>query len=204
MTDAPAPPRKKMYSRAERLLRLIASALDPRAWAHAVKLVNYYNYSHVQPLRRMTVGPDPAISPNATFSQPQNIEIGARVRIGARCVIWGGVGTAKVRIGDDVLFGPEVLITAASYRYNDGAPVTQQASDEAPVVIGHDVWLGARVIVLPGVTIGDGAIIGAGAVVTRSVPAMAVAVGVPARVVGYRRLPGTRGDPAVSRDGVEG
>ena len=195
MTDAPAPspdgrPRKKMYSRAERLVRLVASTLDPRAWAHAFKLVNYYNYSHVQPLRRMVIGPNPSISPNATFAQPQNIEIGARVRIGARCVIWGGVGTAKVRIGDDVLFGPEVLITAATYRYNDGAPVTQQASDEADVVIGHDVWLGARAIILPGVTIGDGAIIGAGAVVTKSIPAMAVAVGMPARLVGTRQLPG--------------
>lgn len=186
MTDAL--PRKRMYSRPERLLRLIGGVLDPRAWAHLFKLVNYYNYTHVRPLRRMRIGPNPSISPNASFANPQNIEIGANVRIGAHCTIWGGVGTAKVRIGDDVMFGPEVMITASSYRYNDGAPVTQQASDEADVVIGDDVWIGGRVIVLPGVTIGDGAIIGAGAVVTKSVPPMAVAAGVPARLVGERRI----------------
>jgi acetyltransferase-like isoleucine patch superfamily enzyme len=188
MTDTPALPRKRMYSRPERLLRLIGGVLDPRAWAHLFKLVNYYNYSHVQPMRRMRIGPNPSISPTATFANPQNIEMGANVRIGARCTIWGGVGTARVRIGDDAMFGPDVMITASSYRYNDGAPVTRQASDEADVVIGRDVWLGGRVIVLPGVTIGDGAIVGAGTVVTKSVPPMAVAVGVPARVVGERRI----------------
>lgn len=84
--------------------------------------------------------------------------------------------------------GPSVLVTAANYRFNDGQPVTSQAMDEADVVIGDDVWLGARVMVMPGVTIGDGAIIAAGAVVTKDIPAFAIAAGVPAKVVGERRL----------------
>ena len=186
--DATAPVRKRMYSRPERLLRLIGGVLDPRAWGHLFKLVNFYNYSHVRPLRQIRLGPNPSISPTATFANPRNIEIGANVRIGAGCTIWGGPGTGRVRLGNDVMFGPEVMVTAASYRFNDGAPVTRQPMDEADVVIGDDVWLGGRVIVLPGVTIGDGAIIGAGAVVTRSVPAMAVAVGTPARGTGERRI----------------
>ena len=56
----------------------------------------------------------------------------------------------------------------------------------APVSIGNDVWIGGRVIILPGVNIGDGCIIGAGAVVTKDIPSYCVAVGVPAKVVRHR------------------
>ena len=84
--------------------------------------------------------------------------------------------------------GPEVTLTAASYRYNDGSPVTEQCMDEDDVRIGNDVWLGARAIVLPELTIGGGAVIGAGALVRNDIPATAIAVGVPARAVGCRVL----------------
>jgi hypothetical protein len=82
MTEAPgapdpAPAHKARPSRAARALRLIGSALDPRAYLHAIRLVNYYNYSHVQPRRKMTVGAGAKISPNAVFSNPERIEIGA-------------------------------------------------------------------------------------------------------------------------------
>ena len=55
-----------------------------------------------------------------------------------------------------------------------------------PVIIGDDVWIGGRVIILPGVTIGNGAIVGAGAVVTRDVPEYAIVGGVPAKVIKMR------------------
>ncbi len=193
MTSSPAsetgPVHKDRKSRLARLLRLIGGVLDPRAYLHALRLVNYYNYSHVVPRRRLTLGPDPRISPNAVFSNPERIVIGARVNLGARCHIWAGPGRGRIVIGDDVLFGPEVMVTAAGYRFDDGSPVTEQAMDEADIRIGNDVWLGTRVIVLPGVTIGDGAIIGAGALVRGDIPAQAIAVGIPARVVGQRRIP---------------
>jgi acetyltransferase-like isoleucine patch superfamily enzyme len=57
------------------------------------------------------------------------------------------------------------------------------------MVVGRDVWIGARAVLLPGTTIGDGAVIGAGAVVRGSIPSMSVAVGVPARVVSIREIP---------------
>lgn len=180
----PAP--KKMLSKPQRFLRLLASALDPRAYGHALKLINFYNYSHVQPLRQIKIGPDASISPNATFTNPERIEIGARLRLGSNCMIWGGPNRGRIEIGDDVLFGPDVLVTAANYRFNDGAPVTKQPMDEEDVVIGNDVWLGAKVMVLPGARIGDGAIIGAGAIVRDNIPAFSIAVGSPARVVGER------------------
>lgn len=190
MTDqTPAP--KKTLSRPQKLMRLLASVLDPRAYAHALKLINYYNYSHVAPLRLIKIGTGAAISPNAIFSNPERIEIGDRLTLGARCAIWAGNSTGRIIIGDDVLFGPDVMVTAANYRFNDGSPVTKQAMDEEDIRIGNDVWLGAKVMVLPGATIGNGAIIGGGAIVRGDIPENAIAVGTPARVVGTRNIAGS-------------
>jgi len=180
--------RKKSLSRPQRLWRLVASVFDVRAWLHLVKIVNYYNYSHVQPMRKIRIGNDFRVSPDVNFSNELNITIGDRVSIGSRCFLWAGPDKGLILIGDDVLFGPEVVVTAANYRFNDGAPVTKQLMEEGDVVIGDDVWIGARAIILPGVTIGDGAIIGAGALVRSDVPPFAIAVGVPARVVGQREI----------------
>lgn len=181
---------KQRLSKPQRFLRLLGGALDPRAWLHVIKLVNYYNYAHVIPLRSITIGPNASISPNVAFANPERITIGARVRLGVRCMIWAGPGVGRVVIGDDVMFGPEVMITASAYRYDDGQPVTDQAMDEADVVIGNDVWIGTRAVLLPGARIGDGAIIAAHAVVRGEVPAMAVAAGAPARVVSERQISG--------------
>jgi acetyltransferase-like isoleucine patch superfamily enzyme len=189
-----APVVKKRLSRPARLLRFIGAILDPRAYVHMLRIANYYNHTHVIPRRRIAFGRDVAVSPDASFANPERIAIGDRVAIGSRCHLWAGPSHGRIVVGDDCLFGPEVMITAANYRFDDGSPVTRQPMDEADVVIGRDVWLGARVVVLPGVTIGDGAIIGAAAVVTKSVPAGAIAVGQPARVVG-RRAPVYPGAP---------
>lgn len=181
-----SPAHKDRPSRFKRFLRLVTSVLDPRAYLHALKLINYYNYAHVTPRRQLNPGPGARISPNAIFSNPERIAIGARINLGARCTLWAGPSVGRIVIGNDVLFGPEVMVTAANYRFNDGSPVTNQAMDEADVIIGNDVWLGTRAIVLPGARIGDGAIIGAGALVRGDIPAGAIAVGTPARVVGQR------------------
>ncbi|MCU9848004.1 acyltransferase [Defluviimonas sp. WL0024] len=179
---------KTRTSRLQRLGRLIRAALDPRAYAHAVKVLNYYNYTHVAELRKVTRGQGVSISPTASFSNGQNIVIGDRVHVGANTSLWAGPGAARIEIGSDALIAPSVMVTAASYRYNDGSPVTDQAMNEATVRIGRDVWLGYGAVVLAGVTIGDGAIIGAGAVVRTDIPANAIVAGNPAAIVGQRRI----------------
>ena len=68
-----------------------------------------------------------------------------------------------------------------------GGRIFDAGRSEAPVVIEKDVWLGANVMVLPGVRIGEGAVVGAGSVVTRSIPAMTMAAGNPARIIRERR-----------------
>ncbi|WP_202385972.1 acyltransferase [Alteraurantiacibacter aestuarii] len=136
----------------------------------------------------MQLGSTPRISPDAVFSHAERIEIGDRVRIGSRCHLWAGPGSGRIIIGNDVLFGPEVMLTAATYNYNDGAPITDQPMTEGDVIIGNDVWLATRAVVLPGTRIGDGAIIAAGAVVKGDIPPMAIVAGSPGRIVSQRQL----------------
>jgi acetyltransferase-like isoleucine patch superfamily enzyme len=177
---------KKTVSGWQRWKRFLLGIVDPRAWAHGLKLVSFFNHAHVVPLRRLKRGTGCMISPTATFTYSERIEFGNNVLIGEDCRLWAGPSVGRIDIGDDVMLGPGVLITAAGYRHGDGAPIRSQAMDEADVRISADVWIGAGVIVLPGTTIGAGAVIGAGSVVRGAIPSMAVAAGVPARVVGHR------------------
>ncbi len=174
-------------SRAARLKRLLLSVVDPRAFAHALKVVNYYNYTHAAPLREVTLGGEVNVSPTVSFTNGRNIEIGAGTRIGANVSLWGGPGRGRIVIGRDVLIAPNVMLTAANYRFDDGSPVTAQAMDEGDIVVGDDVWIGAGAVVLPGVRIGAGAIVGAGSVLRDDVAPFAVVAGNPARPVGARR-----------------
>ncbi|OBV11216.1 acyltransferase [Erythrobacter dokdonensis] len=182
----PTLPRKKSLSTAARVLRLIGSLFDPRAWLHLVKIINYYNYSHVAPMRSVRFAGARNVSPDAVFHHPERIEIGHRVRIGSRCHLWAGPRDGRIVIGDDVLFGPEVMLTAATYRYDLGSPVTDQPMAEGDIVIGNDVWLATRALVLPGTRLGDGCIVAAGAVVRGDFPPMSIIAGSPARAVSQR------------------
>ena len=169
-----------------RALRFLSSILDPRAYVHLLRLVHYYNYAHVTPRRRATIGPGAAIAPNVSLRNGERIEIGARANIGEGCSLWAGDASGRIVIGEDALFGPQVIVTASDYRYDPGTPVMRQPRTERDVVIGRDVWLGARTIVLADVTVGDGCVVAAGSVVTRSLPPGSVAAGIPARVIKMR------------------
>ena len=189
-------------SRLQRVLRMIAGMIDPRAWFHLLRLVNYYNYSLVQQRRDMMIGPDCGISPTATFAYGRRIALGARVVIGDNVRLWAGPEQARIVIGDDTLIGPNVLITAANYRFDDGQPIHEQSMLAADIVIGADVWIGGGSMILAGCSIGTGAVIGAGAVVTRNVPSFAIAAGVPARIIGQRKVAGFASDQTypITRD----
>jgi acetyltransferase-like isoleucine patch superfamily enzyme len=169
-----------------RLLAAVGRLLNPRTVLHLAKIVNFYSYAHVEPLRRLTAGPGLRMAPNASLRNGERIRLGREVHVGERSCLWAGDSTGSITLGDNALLGPEVFITASNYQVKPGTPVMYQDKDEQDVVIGSDVWLGARVVVLPGVTIGDGAVVGAGAVVTKSLPAGCVAVGAPAKVVAWR------------------
>lgn len=169
-----------------RLLRLIVAAFDPRAYIHMIRIMNYYNHTHVIPRRKIRMGRDCAISPDVSFQNGEHITLRDRVKLASRCHIWAGSTSARIVIDDDTVMGPEVLVTTSNYRFNDGSPVSDQNMDERDVHIGRDVWIGARAMILSGVTIGNGAIIGGGAIVISDIPPGGIAVGAPARVVGQR------------------
>lgn len=112
------------------------------------------------------------------------ITIGCRCFIGEYNVIRGQGG---VTIGDLVYTGPMVQILAVNHVFQDPRrPIAEQGITARGIVIEDDVWIGGGAIVLDGVRIGQGAVVGAGAVVTEDIPPYAIAVGVPARVVGSR------------------
>ena len=122
------------------------------------------------------------VEKNATFSS--RIQLGDRSGIGS-----GSLITGKCTIGNDVMMGPNCIIYTINHKIDDVtvAMNTQGNAEEKPVVIGDDVWIGGRVIILPGVKIGSHSVIGAGAVVTKDVPEWAIAAGNPATVKKYRK-----------------
>lgn len=182
------PVRKKSLSRSQRLRRLLKSIVDPRAFAHALKILNYYNFTHVAEVAQLTRGAGVNISPTASFANGRNIVLKDRARIGANCSIWAGNGSARIVIGEDALLAPNVMITTSNYRFNDGTPVTEQAMNERDVRIGRDVWLGYGAVVLPGTNIGDGAIIGAGVVARGDIPPGAILAAPEPRAIGRRSM----------------
>ncbi len=121
------------------------------------------------------------IEKGAVFSS--KVELGNNSGIGINASIGG-----KCIIGDDVMMGPECIIYTRNHRFDDTTTTMrgQGFQEERPVCIGNDVWIGGRVIILPGVHIGDHCIIGAGSVVTKDVPDWAVVAGNPAIVKKYR------------------
>ena len=112
-------------------------------------------------------------------------EIGDHSYIGCNAVL--GAGGGGIRIGNNVLIGQSVNMHSESHNFEDGnVPIRNQGISYKGIVIEDDVWIGSKATILDGVVIGVGAIIGAGAVVTKSVPAFAIAVGVPAKIVATR------------------
>lgn len=107
------------------------------------------------------------------------------IRIGDRVVMSRGVHLSAregIVIGDDTMIGEYTSVRDADHD-RDACGLLRNRYRSAPIIIGQRVWIGRGVIVLPGVRIGDGAIVAANAVVSRDVPAGAVVAGVPARVV---------------------
>lgn len=111
------------------------------------------------------------------------LSIGDYSGVGVNCLVSG-----QTYIGSHVMMGPDCIMYSYSHAHDRlDIPMDHQGfEDPTPIHIGDDVWIGARVILLPGVNIGSHCIIGAGAVVTKDVPDYAIVGGVPARVLRYR------------------
>jgi acetyltransferase-like isoleucine patch superfamily enzyme len=135
--------------------------------------------------RGIRVGDGVFIGRNSILScKNGDIELGDGVNIGFNCEVFSA---SRVTIGRSVLMAAYSYVIGGDHDFSDPSKtVLDQARTSAGVAIGDGVWMGAGAKILDGVTIGEGAIIGAGAVVRESVPASAIAVGIPARVVSSR------------------
>lgn len=124
------------------------------------------------------------INYGANFGTGINVRLGNNSSIASNA--WIGNDT---QIGDDVMMAPSVTILSNSHNFaRTDIPMREQgAPPPRPVTIGDDVWIGTRVIILPGVTVGSHAILGAGAVVTKDVPEWAIVGGNPARLIRFRK-----------------
>lgn len=121
------------------------------------------------------------VNPDRQF----NIDISDNVFIG-----WGTVidSNLSVAIGTNTFVAPSCFITDTNHHYeNPVIPVRLQGCEYKPVSIGDDVWIGAHAVILPGITIGNGSVVGANSTVTKDIPPGVVVAGSPARVIKYRR-----------------
>jgi acetyltransferase-like isoleucine patch superfamily enzyme len=154
-----------------------------------------------------TVGPEAFVDRGVEFLRhPERIHLGANtiVKEGARlCPTnpsaeiaigdWTTIGyhthlfaASGIVIGDNCLIAPFCYLVDSNHGIARGTLIREQPMPTAPITIGSDVWLGAYAVVLPGVEIADGAVVAAGAVVTKAVPAGCIVAGNPARVVSER------------------
>ncbi len=147
-------------------------------------LGKFFNAFRVSVLKKLiTIGNKNVIQQNFRFGNKGIVRIGNNCRINENVYIQSAV------LGDNVLIAPNVAILASSHNFErTDIPIVEQGDTETKtVIIEDDVWLGRNVIVLPGITIGSGAIVGAGSIVTKNVAPFSIVAGAPAKLIRKRK-----------------
>ncbi|MDD5053074.1 MAG: acyltransferase [Sulfuricurvum sp.] len=146
------------------------------------RLFYYVRYFFVKRIIKCC-GSDVVVKNNCYFGNGRRLSVGNRSQLGQNSKLSG-----KITIGDDVLMGPDVIMMATSHAYSKvEIPINQQGdTEEKEINIGNDVWIGTRVIILPGIKIGSHSIIGAGSVVTKSFSKYSIIAGNPAKLIKTR------------------
>jgi len=140
---------------------------------------SYRNFIHKRFLKEL--GEKTFLRDNVRFTHNRNISIGDNGIVGPNTIL---NAVEKITIGHDFLGGPELIIYTAEHGLENGeTPFSQQSNTSAPVTIGNNVYVGARVIILKGVTVGDNVVIGSGSVVTRNLESNAIYAGNPAKLI---------------------
>ena len=170
--------------------RTIQSLKNRRSFLKYGRDVYFFPGVHIVRPQYISIGDHVTIGRNADlFVHPDDpetrdaiIEIGNNVHIGTNNIIGA---RKKIVFEDNVLMGPHVMIGDHSHVYEDvDIPIKfQSVTEPGPVRIGRDSWIGANVFILPKVTIGRHAVVGANSVVNRDIPSYSVAVGAPARII---------------------
>lgn len=149
--------------------------------AQELATVNIRDQKRVHELMRKILGKE--LPESTTVLPPFYIDYGKPVSIGKGCFIQQCCtffGRGGITIGNDVFIGPKVNLITINH---DPDPDNRSATYGRPIIIADKVWIGINSTILPGVRIGYGAIVGAGSVVTKDVPAMTIVAGNPAKVI---------------------
>lgn len=165
------------------LLRLVYRLSNWRRWDGVKRLRGRY-YSRLL----ATAGEGLRIGCDVRIYRPE------MVRVGSGCYLGDGVQlypwNAPISLGNNVLVAAGARMITRKHGFAElDRPMAEQGYSNAPIVIEDDVWIGFQAVILPGVTIGKGSIVGAGAVVTRDVEPGSIVAGVPARLIRLRTSP---------------
>jgi transferase hexapeptide repeat containing protein len=186
MTKEASYPNKKRNS--YWIVSVLKSVLNLSIFKISAKLCAYYVINYIVGRNAAKIGKHTNIHPTVIIREGQNVEIGSHCYFNHNTILTGGHSNGKLIIGNYVQTGPNVGFFVANHHYSDpNIPIKLQGYDEADIIVGDDVWIGANSIITSGVRIGKGAVIGAGSVVTKDIPPMAIAVGSPAKVINYRK-----------------
>ena len=129
------------------------------------------------------VGADAFYIDKIVWLNGDRIEVGEKVGFNFGCYVNGFGG---LTIGDRTIIGPYTMIHTANHEMETDRPIPEQGWKLGPVALGADCWIGMGVCILPGVTLGEGCVVGAGSVVTRDVEPYSVVVGNPAKAIKSR------------------
>ena len=165
---------------------LLYTAIGKRLPSEGLPFAPLCSWVRVQLLKRwifQKAGRNVDIADSVMFSGYKSISGGDNFGFGKGCRVYAGGG---ITIGSYVMIGPYVTLITSNHRYETQCSYEDNYDEFKPIVIRDDVWIGERAMILPGVTIGHGAIVGAGAIVTKDVPEYAVVGGNPAKVLKYR------------------
>jgi len=188
-----------------RLKNLASRVLMPRNQARPRKWVSWFLNPMIHHkgkrtvIRRMTrmdilpfnkfhIGDDSTVEDFTTINNGVgDVYIGDRTRIGLGCTLIG-----PVKVGNDVRIAQNVVLSGLNHKYeDDSVPISEQGVTTNTIIVEDETWIAANCVVLPGVTIGKHAVVSAGSIVRRNVPAYSVVSGNPAKVI-KKRNPETK------------
>jgi len=188
-----------------RLKNLVSRVLMPRNQARPRKWVSWFLNPMIHHkgkrtvIRRMTrmdilpfnkfhIGDDSTVEDFTTINNGVgDVSIGDRTRIGLGCTLIG-----PVKVGNDVRIAQNVVLSGLNHKYeDDSVPISEQGVTTNNIIVEDETWIAANCVVLPGVTIGKHAVVSAGSIVRRNVPAYSVVSGNPAKVI-KKRNPETK------------
>ena len=170
----------------QKAMRFIRSLIDPGSYLHALRVMNIQAVTGYRERKKAKIGPNAGISPLSCFINGERITIGDHTTIGPNVTLMAGANSGRITIGENCLFGPNALLTSANYDLTSPEPLNSIPMNEADIIVGNDVWVGAGAVILAGVTVSDHAVLAANTVVTKDVPEWSIIGGVPGRVIGTR------------------